>query len=176
MRLDRGRFPHACVTPGDSAREVAGLSYGHLVERGAAHREQDLWAALLEVLIEHSLIARTAITPETFCCRGKCAPNGGLPQWLRRHRLEAVFDDASLGFAYELEWKPQSVERCSVGAARSWQSPAPLKIIISASGLEFNGIHRFGLSRRRLQWDRLSRVSSPSFNGRPCLSCVWSSL
>ncbi len=66
MHVDQNKFPSECATLGDLARKGAGLNFGRLVTFGAKPRDADLWAALLEVLTEHSLIKKTATTTETI--------------------------------------------------------------------------------------------------------------
>ncbi len=66
MRVDHGKLPDGCQTLGDLARKAAGLNFGQLVTLGAGPRQKDLWAALVEVLTEHSLIKREEINMETL--------------------------------------------------------------------------------------------------------------
>jgi len=69
--LDPGRLPADCRTLGGLARKIAVLNFGRLHVQGAKARDRDLWAALVEILSEYTLLPKAEIHPGTLILRGQ---------------------------------------------------------------------------------------------------------
>ena len=72
--LDPGRLPADCRTQGGLARKIAVLNFGHLHAQGAKARDRDLWAALVEILSEYTLLPKAEIHPGTLILRRQPHP------------------------------------------------------------------------------------------------------
>jgi len=64
--LDPGRLPKRYATLGGLSRQVAALNFRQLTRIKAARREQEIWAALVELLSEHSSLPLEEIGPDTM--------------------------------------------------------------------------------------------------------------
>ena len=62
---DPGKIPANCSTLADLTRAAAAMNYGRLVKMGARHRDEDIWANLVEAL-SHYALPKPDITRETF--------------------------------------------------------------------------------------------------------------
>jgi hypothetical protein len=67
--FDRGRLSAGTATLGGLARRVAALNFGRFAKMGAGTRDTEIWGALIELLSEHSLIAKSNIRPNTLLIR-----------------------------------------------------------------------------------------------------------
>ena len=64
--LDPGRLPKRYATLGGLSRQVAALNFRQLTRIKAARRDQEIWAALVELLSEHSNLPLEEIGPDTM--------------------------------------------------------------------------------------------------------------
>lgn len=64
--LDPGRLSAGTATLGGLARTVAALNFRHFSRLGVERREREIWEALMDVLSEHSHLARSHIGPATL--------------------------------------------------------------------------------------------------------------
>ena len=64
--LDPGRLPADCRTLGGLARKIAVLNFGRPHAQGAKARDRDLWAALVEILSEYTLLPKAEIHSGTL--------------------------------------------------------------------------------------------------------------
>jgi hypothetical protein len=63
--LDPGRLPKRYATLGGLSRQVAALNYRSFTRLTPARRDEEIWAALVELLSEHSSLPLDEIGPET---------------------------------------------------------------------------------------------------------------
>jgi len=63
--LDTGRLPKRYATLGGLSRQVAALNFRQLTRVAPARRDQEIWAALVELLAEHSNLPVEEIGPDT---------------------------------------------------------------------------------------------------------------
>ena len=63
--LDPQQMPSGCETVGDLVRKAAVLNAGRLAKAGASLRDDELWNALRDVLVEHTNLPRDAIGYDT---------------------------------------------------------------------------------------------------------------
>ena len=64
--LDPGRLPKSYATLGGLSRQVAALNFRQFVRLGAERRDKEIWAALVELLWEHSSLPLDEIHPDTL--------------------------------------------------------------------------------------------------------------
>lgn len=64
--LDPGRLPKSYATLGGLSRQVAALNFRQFARMGADRRDKEIWAALVELLWEHSSLPLEEIRPETL--------------------------------------------------------------------------------------------------------------
>jgi hypothetical protein len=64
--LDPGRLPKQYATLGGLSRQVAALNFRQLTRIKAQRRDQEIWAALVELLSEHSSLPLEEIGPDTM--------------------------------------------------------------------------------------------------------------
>jgi hypothetical protein len=65
-RLVPLRLPPDVHTFGDLVRVVSSRSIGTLSQRGARLRSQEAWTAFRDIISDHTVLAKDAITPETL--------------------------------------------------------------------------------------------------------------
>lgn len=76
VRVDPGKLPKGCATLGDLSRKTATVSYGKLIKSGAAHRNEDIWNTLLDLLSCYAL-PRSEITRDTVFLQSQL---GNIPE------------------------------------------------------------------------------------------------
>jgi hypothetical protein len=64
--FDPGRLPKAYATLGGLSRQVAALNFRQFARMGAERRDKEIWAALAELLSEHSALPLEEIRPDTL--------------------------------------------------------------------------------------------------------------
>ena len=67
--FDPGRLPRAYATLGGLSRQVAALNFRQFARMGADRRDKEIWAALAELLSEHSALPLEEIRPDTLLVR-----------------------------------------------------------------------------------------------------------
>src|SRR5689334_18099850 len=64
--FDPGRLPRRYATLGGLSRQVAALNFRQFARMGAERRDKEIWAALAELLSEHSSLPLDEIHPDTL--------------------------------------------------------------------------------------------------------------
>jgi hypothetical protein len=71
VRFGAWHFPEDCKTVGDLSKRIAALNFRVLTSEDAAVRDSDLWAALVEILIEAGPLTKPEIRPETLLMKNQ---------------------------------------------------------------------------------------------------------
>jgi len=76
--LDPVRLPKRYATLGGLSRQVAALNFRSFTRLSAARRDEEIWAALVELLSEHSSLPLEEIRPETMLVHDSRQPLSAL--------------------------------------------------------------------------------------------------
>jgi hypothetical protein len=71
VRFGAWYFPADCKTVGDLSKRIAAFNFRVLTAEDAAVRDSELWAALLEILIEAGPLTKSEIRPETLLMKNQ---------------------------------------------------------------------------------------------------------